>query len=187
MLTTTGMPMRRWVAAALAAVVALGATACAQAETPEASTPVLSVNDPWVKAADSGMTAAFGTLVNNTDAEIVVVSAASPVSPVELHEVVMVGGVMTMQPKESGFVVPANGSHTLEPGGDHLMLVDLAAPVRPGDEVEFTLTLSDGSTVTFTAMARPFAGANETYDPGHGMDMDGDTHAEASPSASMGH
>jgi hypothetical protein len=184
---TTVKPVGRWAAAALAAALALGVTACAGQETPATSTPALSVNDPWVKAADSGMTAAFGTLVNNTDAEIVVVSAASPVSPVELHEVVMVDGVMTMQAKEGGFVIPANGSLSLEPGGDHLMLVDLASPVRPGDVVEFTLTLSDGSTVTFTAMARPFAGGNETYDPGHGMDMDSDMHTDASPSGSMGH
>lgn len=184
---TTVKPAGRLLAAALAAAVALSATACAESETQETSTPALSVNDPWVKAADSGMTAAFGTLVNNTDAEIVVVGATSPVSPVELHEVVMVDGVMTMRAKEGGFVIPANGSHSLEPGGDHLMLVDLASPVRAGDVVEFTLTFNDGSTVTFTAMARPFAGGNETYDPGSGMDMDGDMHTEPSPSASMGH
>lgn len=181
----TVKPVGRLAAAALAVALALHATACAD-EAQAGSTPALSVNDAWVKAADSGMTAAFGTLVNNTDAEIVVVSAASPVSPVELHEVVTVDGVPTMQAKEGGFVIPAKGSHSLEPGGDHLMLVDLASPIRPGDVVEFTLTLSDGGTVAFTAMARPFAGANETYDPG-GMSVDGDMHMEPSPSASMGH
>jgi copper(I)-binding protein len=179
---TTVKTARRWATAIVAAALVLGTAACAQEDTPATPTPTVSITDPWVKAADSGMTAAFGTLVNNTDTEIAVVSAASPASPMELHEVVMEDGVMTMRPKDGGFVIPANGTHTLEPGGDHLMLLDIASPVAAGDEVEFTLTLSDGSTMTFTAVARPFAGGNETYDPGNGMDMGGDM--QPSPSAS---
>jgi copper(I)-binding protein len=50
---------------------------------------VLTVADPWVKAADNGMTAAFGTLVNNTDAEIAV---SVPPPPSKVHEVVAGGG-----------------------------------------------------------------------------------------------
>ena len=29
---------------------------------------MIGIRDPWVKAADKGMTAAFGTLVNDGDA-----------------------------------------------------------------------------------------------------------------------
>jgi copper(I)-binding protein len=73
---------------------------------------------------------------------------------------------MKMQPKAGGFVIPARGRHELEPGGDHIMLVGLTAPVKAGESVEFTLTLKDGATVQFSAVAKPFAGGNESYDPG---------------------
>ncbi|WP_127507270.1 copper chaperone PCu(A)C [Actinoplanes solisilvae] len=125
----------------------------------------LSIKDPWVKAADKGMTAAFGTLVNNTDKDVTVVRVASPASPMELHEMAMDDGKMVMRPKEGGFVVKAKANHELGPGGDHLMLMNPSAPIKPGDEVQFTLTLSDGSTIPFSAVAKPFAGAGESYAP----------------------
>lgn len=125
----------------------------------------VTMRDPWVKAADSGMTAAFGTLINGGDTDITIVSVTSPVSPVEIHEMVMRDGEMVMQAKEGGLTVGAGRTHALEPGGDHLMLMELAEPIRPGDEVTFTLTLSDGRTLEFSAVAKPFAGANESYHP----------------------
>lgn len=133
--------------------------------TPATPTTGLTVEDPWVKAADEGMTAVFGTLVNDGEADVTVVSAASTVSLVEIHEMAMSDGQMVMRRKEGGLTVPAGTRHTLEPGGDHLMLMDLSRPVPPGDEVTVTLHLADGGTVTFTAIAKPFAGAEETYHP----------------------
>ncbi|WP_240506348.1 copper chaperone PCu(A)C [Thermoactinospora rubra] len=166
-----------------AACAALALSAClsacgsgqpsAQPVAPSSPAPspagALTITDPWVKAAGKGMSAAFGTLVNSTDAPITVVSAATPASPeVELHETVEDGGKMVMRPKQGGFVVPARGSLKLEPGGNHIMLMDVRRPIEPGGEVPFTLRLGDGSTLRFTAVAKDFAGANETYHPGHG-------------------
>lgn len=135
-----------------------------------ATTAGLTVKDPWIKAAETGMTAAFGTLVNGGTTDIVVVSAATEVSPMmELHETTMVGGAMQMQPKQGGFTIPAGGEHALQPGGDHIMMMDLTKPVQAGDEIPVTLTLGDGSTVQFTAVGKPFTGAQESYAPGaHG-------------------
>jgi copper(I)-binding protein len=97
-----------------------------------------------------------------------VVSVASPASPTELHEMAMEDGKMVMRPKDGGFVIKAGTTHELAPGGDHLMMMNPSAPIKPGDEVSFTLTLSDGSTVPFTAIAKPFAGAGESYAPSAG-------------------
>ncbi|MEV4748047.1 copper chaperone PCu(A)C [Streptosporangium sp. NPDC049248] len=144
--------------------------------------PALTITDPWVKTAKKGMSAAFGTLVNNTDAEVTVVSAASSLSPkVELHEVVESAGKMVMRPKEGGIVIPARGTHQLQPGGDHIMLMGVTEAVRPGAEIPFTLTLKDGGTLEFTAVGKDFAGGQENYQPGtdpkghEGMDM-GESH-----------
>ncbi|MFF5077252.1 copper chaperone PCu(A)C [Actinoplanes sp. NPDC000266] len=150
-------------AAALVAATLAGCGSTSDASAPAAAT--LTVKDPWVKAVDKGMTAAFGTLVNDTGQDVTVVKAATSISPMELHEMAMQDGKMVMRPKEGGFVVKAGGTHELAPGGDHLMIMDPSAPIKPGDELRFTLTLGDGGTVQFTAVAKPFTGAGESYAP----------------------
>jgi copper(I)-binding protein len=166
------MPKALRTAMLAATMATLSLAGCANDATP-AATPAVSaptsaftVKDPWVKAAKAGtMTAAFGTLVNNTGADVTVVSASSPASPMELHEMAMKDGAMVMRPKEGGFVITAHGTHELSPGGDHLMLMKPVAEIAAGDEVTFTLALADGGTVPFTAVAKPFAGAGESYAP----------------------
>ena len=51
------------------------------------------------------------------------------------------------------------------------MLMDIPAPIEPGDEVSFTLTCSTGGTFSFSAQAKTFTGADETYQGTGGMDM----------------
>ncbi|TDB76272.1 copper chaperone PCu(A)C [Micromonospora sp. KC723] len=130
---------------------------------------VIGIRDPWVKAADKGMTAAFGTLVNDGDTDVTLTGASTEVSPMELHEMTTQDGKMVMQAKQGGIVIKAKSEHVLQPGGDHLMLMDLRQPVTAGDELTFTLTFADGRTQSFTAVAKPFTGAQESYAPGHGM------------------
>ncbi|OIQ91776.1 hypothetical protein GALL_263150 [mine drainage metagenome] len=133
-------------------------------ETATTSAAVTMV-DPWVKAADSGMTGVFGTISNTRDTDVrLTAGTSSAAAKVELHEMAAdASGTMVMRPKEGGFVVPAHGSLTLSPGGLHIMLMGLTAPVKPGDDVRVTLSADDGTTLEVTASARSFAGANESY------------------------
>jgi periplasmic copper chaperone A len=173
-----GISVARTAVLLVAAALAFTTAACGSddagaapdpATSPTATAGVLGVKDPWVKSADAGMTAAFGTFVNDSASDVTITAVATTVSPMELHEMSMKDGKMVMQAKQGGIVIKAKSEHVLEPGGDHLMLMDIKAPVKPGDELTFTLTFSDGKTQTFTAVAKPFTGANESYDPGHGM------------------
>lgn len=172
------------------AVAALLLTGCSQdstanntSETVSASqsTAALTVTDPWVKAAEDGMSAAFGTITNTSDQDVTIMSASTPASPmVELHETVMgSNGTMQMQEKQGGFVIPAKGKLVLEPGANHIMLMGLTKPVKAGDDISFDLKLKDGSTVTFTAQGKDFVGANENYtggdEPTDGATMDHST------------
>jgi copper(I)-binding protein len=133
----------------------------------------LRLDSPYVKAAKSGMTAAFGTLVNSGSEDVTVVSATSDITTaMELHETVPDdSGSMVMQPKKGGFVIPAGGSHELSPGGDHLMIMDLTRPVTAGEDITITLTLGDGSTMDVTAPVKDVAGGDETYVGGDKGDM----------------
>lgn len=142
-------------------------TAGTDAAAPEVS---LTLADGWVKAADTGMTAVFGTLTNGGDEDVTLVGASSPAArTVEMHEMVMgADGAMVMQEKAGGIVVPAAGEHELAPGGDHIMLLGLTAPVDVGHDVTVTFETAAGGTIEITASGREFAGAEESYSPGHG-------------------
>lgn len=62
------------------------------------------------------------------------------------------------------------------------MLMDLVEPLEAGQEIVFTLTFSDDSSVEFSAPVKDYSGANENYDEGDeegndehsGHDMDHD-------------
>jgi copper(I)-binding protein len=154
-----------------ASAAASGTTA---ASSPAAAGEV-TIADTWIRATDGTddptMTAAFGVLTNHTDQALTVVSATNSASDhTELHEMAMDGGAMVMRPVAGGIQVPADGATTLEPGGLHVMVMSLTSPIKPGDEVDVLLTLDDGSTVPFTAVAKEFAGAQESYSPSGGTD-----------------
>ncbi|GAA5147124.1 hypothetical protein GCM10025768_06660 [Microbacterium pseudoresistens] len=185
---TTSSPFRSFSlrsaagAGALALAAGLALSGCAPAASAgtspsasaSASTAASSVTvvDGWIKAADSGMSAAFGELRNDGAADATLTAVRTTASSmIQLHETVDDGaGQMQMQEKDGGFAIPAGGRHVLEPGGDHIMFMELAAPLRAGDEVELTLEFSDGSTTSVTLPVKDYAGANEKY-------SDGDEHA----------
>lgn len=136
---------------------------------------VITITDPWTKATaedakpGEAMTGVFGELENHGDKDLVITGVTSEVAGiVELHEVV--DGVM--REIQGDVTIPAGGSLLLEPGANHIMLMDITKPLLPGDDVDITLSLSDGSTMTFTALVKDTSGANESYgDLDHG-DMD---------------
>ncbi len=140
----------------------------------------VTVTDVWVKAAESGMTAAFGVLSNSGTADVTLVSAGTTAAGAsELHETLTnEAGEMVMSEKPNGFTIPAGGTLLLEPGANHIMLMKLAGPVTAGTDVSFTLTFSDGSTLEFTAPAKDYSGANENYTGGDEHDMHGDMHGD---------
>ncbi|WP_334148661.1 copper chaperone PCu(A)C [Microbacterium sp.] len=173
---TTALP--RFVSLVAISLLALTGCAAPANDAPTESAPAgdsVTIEDGWVKSADEGMSAAFGTLVNDSDQEVTVVSAeSSAATMLELHETVEnEAGEMVMREIEGGFVIPAGGSIALEPGADHLMFMDLTAPLKAGDTVSVTLTFSDDSTYEFEAPVKDYSGANENYDDGdehEGMD-----------------
>jgi copper(I)-binding protein len=51
-------------------------------------------------------------------------------------------------------MVPPGGSVKFEPGGAHIMAMNLADTVKPGDKAEVTLTFVGGSKMSFEADVR---------------------------------
>ncbi|MGP5257376.1 copper chaperone PCu(A)C [Arthrobacter sp. MYb211] len=163
-------------AAALIALAGCAATPAANSNPAPAGASV-TMKDPWVKAIDEGMSAGFGTIENTGDQDITVTSVTSPASSdLELHETVAnESGAMVMREKTGGFTIPAHGELHLEPGGSHIMLMDLAEPLKPGSVVNMSLEFSDDTSFEITAPVKDFAGANENYE---GSEHEGMGHDE---------
>ncbi|GAA1325423.1 hypothetical protein GCM10009592_09900 [Brachybacterium rhamnosum] len=140
--------------------------------TDAVDTATLSLADAWVKAVESGMSGLFGTLSNASSSAVTLVGAASSAAGmVQLHETNADGsGGMSMKEREGGFAIPAGGELRLEPGGDHIMLMDLTAPLLAGDAVDVTLHFAGGAELPVTATVKDFAGAQENYSPSDGSD-----------------
>jgi copper(I)-binding protein len=64
-------------------------------------------------------------------------------------------GVMTMRPLPDGLPVPADGAVELKPGSYHLMLMELAAPLKAGESIAGTLTFEKAGTVPVTFVVAP--------------------------------
>lgn len=174
---------------ALAGLVLAGCGADDQADatTEQASDgEIFTVEDPWIKAteesldesSDHTMTGAFAHLTNVSGEEQTIVGAEAEIADlVELHEVVDDGGVNLMQEKEGGFLVGADETYELNPGEDHVMLMELTGEINPGDPIEITLELDNGETQTIEFIAKEYVGAQENYGDmdGHG-DHGGEDH-----------
>lgn len=108
----------------------------------------IEVVDPYVRMAPPGAkaTGAFMVIRNAGEQDTQLVSAASAAANVtELHNHINDGGVMRMrQVKE--IAVPAKGEARLQPGGYHVMLIDMKAPLKEGDQAVITLKFADGSS-----------------------------------------
>ncbi len=134
---------------AFAALALFTGAACAQ----------VSVQDAWVRAtiAQQKTTGAFMKLSSAQGARIV--SASSPAaSMVEIHEMKMAeGGVMQMRAVET-LELPAGQTVALAPGGFHVMLMGLKAPIKLGDTVSLSLVVEGADkkrqTVEIKAVAR---------------------------------
>ncbi len=59
----------------------------------------------------------------------------------------MEGGVMKMRPVEGGLEIKPGETVTLQPGGYHMMLVDLKHPLEAGQDVKATLKFDKAGTV----------------------------------------
>ncbi len=75
--------------------------------------------------------------------------ASTPVAGMaELHQTINAGGVMQMRPLEGGLAVTPGTPAHLQPGGYHIMLMDLKQPLKKGEHFPITLTFEHAAPVT---------------------------------------
>jgi periplasmic copper chaperone A len=114
------------------------------------------------RATPAGAPTAVGfmTITNTADVPDRLMAVASPaVDHVEIHEMAVTNGIMTMRQIPGGLPVPAHGSVALKPGGYHLMLIRPKTPFKAGDTVPVTLTFEHAGTAQVELKVEPIGGA----------------------------
>lgn len=137
----------------------------------------IKITAPWVRATVPGQkgTGGFMTLTSPVDMQLVgVTSAVAGVA--EVHEMRMEGDVMRMRAIPS-LALPAGKPVTLAPGGYHLMLLDLKAPLQAGTAVAVILQFQDAKGARFEQEVNlPVAMSSPDQPDSKGMPPSGAAH-----------
>lgn len=110
----------------------------------------IAIDDAFARASagTAKVGAAFMTLRNSGATADALVEVNSPVAArAELHTHIKDGDIMRMRQVEA-IDVPARGAVTLEPGGPHVMLINLTQPLKQGEAFPLTLTFAKAGTMT---------------------------------------
>lgn len=140
--------MKRHVTAAMLALAFLPACV-ATASAHEAKLGAITIDHPWAPSlpatAKTGIV--YATIVNRGDADRIVAASTPAAARVELHTSLRDGGTMRMRPVD-GIPVAMGGTLALQPNQRfHLMLVDLAKPLREGESFPLRLVFEKTGAV----------------------------------------
>lgn len=147
-----------------------------------------------------GTSAVYMNITNNGENEVAIISGSADVAgEVELHETTVDdNGVARMVEQGDGIFIPAGETVALEPGGLHVMLLDLQSDLAEGDTTSVSLVFDTGDEITLEPViqteapedtetievgdlviagvwARPSAGGGMHMDMGDDSDMDDDS------------
>ncbi|HYE42385.1 MAG TPA: copper chaperone PCu(A)C [Caulobacteraceae bacterium] len=143
------------------AVAALLSLALAAAPVPAlaAEAGSLHLMDARVRASlgVNPNTAGYLTIHNaGAAADALVGASCTCAREVQLHLMTTRGGIMKME-KADALTVAAGGQLALKPGGAHLMILGVKAPLKAGQSVEISLRFRKAGTVkqTFRVVADP--------------------------------
>ena len=148
----------------LPAATALALTAAAAisfARGGESRIGDLAIVSAWARATPPGASvgAAYVSVENHGAADDRLVGAASPAATsVTIHQTAEENGVATMRPLDDA-AIPAGGGLAMAPGGAHLMLTGLSAPLKQGENFPMTLTFQNAGAVTVEIEIAPLGAA----------------------------
>lgn len=115
--------------------------------------PQLSAADPWARPAAAGANSAvYFTLDNpSTQDDTLLRAISEAAADVEIHQVSMEDDIMRMTPVDT-VAIPAGGQVEFNPGGLHVMLVDLHQPLVEGQQILVTLEFENAGLVEIQAV-----------------------------------
>lgn len=110
----------------------------------------LEIGHPWARATPPTAPTGGGYLsVKNTGtAPDRLMSVSSPAAKtIQVHEMKMEGSVMRMREIDGPLEIKPGETVTLAPGGMHLMMMGLKAPLKQGEKVPLTLVFEKAGKI----------------------------------------
>lgn len=105
-------------------------------------------------------TAAYFTLENHNNKDVKLIEVKTNVAKeAQLHTIIEEDGMVKMRQVE-GFTIPSHGALTLQPAGDHVMLLSLTAPLIVDEKVPLELIFDDGQHFMIELPVRKQAATN---------------------------
>jgi len=146
----------------------------------------LRIVHPWSRATPptAKVGAGYMSILNGGSSADRLVSASSPVAGrVEIHEMRLRDGVMRMRERADGLALPAGETVALRPGGFHIMLMDLRAPLAQGTRVPLRLMFERAGAVDVELQIEAPTARGGDHGHGHGHGGHGAGHGGAAPAA----
>jgi len=166
----------------LSLAAAFGLLALAFASASENKVGSLVIESPTIRGTVKTAKVAAGYLtIKNTGTEDdrLLSGIVKFADDVQIHEMKVTDGIMTMRPLRSGIVIPAGKAVTLKRGAEHLMFMKLSEPMTEGETRIVTLTFEKAGAVDVM-----FAVGNLAGDPvdhsGHSDHSDHSDHSSHS-------
>src|ERR1700712_4642637 len=113
----------------------------------------LVISQAWSRATPGGAKIAGGYLTienKGTAPDRLIGGSGDMRGKVEVHEMAMNNGVMTMRPLDKGLAIEPGKTVKLAPGGYHLMMFDLKGPLKQGEKVPVTLEFEKAGKVNLS-------------------------------------
>jgi hypothetical protein len=155
--------IRLTLAAALALCTALPAAA------QEYALGAITVAQPFSRATNAANGAAYMVIENRGQQPDRLLRASTPqAAKVELHTIMREGDIMRMR-EVPAIEIPAGGRTELKPGGLHVMLMGLKAPLREGESFALGLEFEKAGRIEVPVrIEKAGAGAAGHHGHGHG-------------------
>jgi len=123
----------------------------------------LHIEHPWSRATPKGASVGAGYLVieNRGSAADRFISASAEIAGrAEFHEMAVTDGVMRMRPLPNGVEIAPGMSAKFEPGGLHLMFVDLKRPLEKGERIKAILNFEKAGAVEVEFVVEAMGGGH---------------------------
>ena len=126
------------------------------------SPTVITADQPWARATPPGAKtgAIYLTLRNNGNETDRLIGVEGDLGDhLAVHSHVMADGMAQMRPVD-GVDIPAHGQVDFKPGGYHIMVMGLHAPLIAGQQAKVTLILQKAGRVPLNAVIRPIGASS---------------------------
>jgi periplasmic copper chaperone A len=159
---------------AIARAAVLATLFAAPAGAEEVKAGDLVITQAWSRATPGGARTGGGFLTienKGSTADRLIGGSGDVADRIEVHEMSMNDGVMTMRPLEKGLTIEPGKTVKMAPGGYHLMMFELKGPLKKGDQVPLTLEFERAGKVKLTFDVQGVGAPGPAGAGKSGMDM----------------